>query len=235
MRQFTVFVVEDDDNIREVVRCTLEAFSYRVAQFKTAEEMFQSHDVPSVYILDIMLPGMDGIEALRRIRSTPATRAVPVVMLTAKSAEIDKVTGLDNGADDYIAKPFGVLELSARLRAVLRRAYPEERQSHILEASGLRADLDKRELTKDGLPVELTLKEYDLLAHLMRNADRVVPRDELLNTVWGYEFAGETRTLDMHIKSLRAKLDDDAEHPVYIKTVRGVGYRFVALAGEDRR
>ncbi len=227
MQKFTVFVVEDDDNIREVVRCTLEAFSYKVHQFKTAEEMLDCPVIPSAYILDIMLPGMDGIQALKRIKSTPATQRIPVVLLTAKTAEIDKVIGLDSGADDYIAKPFGVLELSARLRAVLRRSYPEERQHHIVEANGIRADLDKREMTKDGEPVELTLKEYDLLVLLMQNSDRVIARDELLNSVWGYEFAGETRTLDMHIKSLRAKLGDDAEHPTYIKTVRGVGYRFV--------
>lgn len=227
MQRFTVFVVEDDDNIREVVRCTLEAFSYKVHQFKTAEEMLACPVIPSVYILDIMLPGMDGIEALKRIKSAPATKRIPVVLLTAKTAEIDKVIGLDSGADDYIAKPFGVLELSARLRAVLRRSYPEQRQHHIVEANGVRADLDKREMTKHGEPVELTLKEYDLLVLLMQNSDRVIARDELLNSVWGYEFAGETRTLDMHIKSLRAKLGDDAERPTYIKTVRGVGYRFV--------
>ncbi len=227
MQKFTVFIVEDDDNIREVVRCTLEAFSYRVYQFKTAEEMFASPVAPSVYILDIMLPGMDGIETLKRIKNTPATQKLPVIMLTAKTAEIDKVIGLDNGADDYIAKPFGVLELSARLRAVLRRAYPQERQSHIIEANGIQANLDKREVTLAGAEVDLTLKEFDLLVLLMQNTDRVLSRDELLNTIWGYDFAGETRTLDMHIKSLRAKLLDDAGHPTYIKTVRGVGYRFV--------
>ncbi|MFA9379872.1 MAG: response regulator transcription factor [Acetanaerobacterium sp.] len=232
MQQFTVFVVEDDENIREVVRCTLEAFSYKVYPFRTAEEMFASGMIACVYILDIMLPGMDGIEALKRLKSAPATKKLPVIMLTAKTGEIDKVIGLDSGADDYIAKPFGVLELSARLRAVLRRAYPEDRQPHVVEKNGVSANLDKREVTKDGAPLELTLKEYDLLILLMQNAERVLSRDELLNTVWGYEFTGETRTLDMHIKSVRAKLGDDAEHPRYIKTVRGVGYRFVEMQGE---
>ncbi len=225
--QHTVFVVEDDENIREVIRCTLEAFSYKVRTFGSAEEMFDCGQSPSVYFLDIMLPGMDGIEALRRLKNSPATKKLPVIMLTAKGGEIDKVVGLDSGADDYIAKPFGVLELSARLRAVLRRAFPEEGQAHVIEKNNITVDLDKREATQDGNPLELTLKEYELLILLMQNSDRVLPRDELLNTVWGYEFAGETRTLDMHVKSLRAKLGDDADNPRFIKTVRGVGYRFV--------
>ncbi len=230
MEQYTVFIVEDDANIREVVRCTLEAFSYKVTAFENAEEMFGSGKTPSVYILDIMLPGIDGIEALRRIKGNPATKKIPVIMLTAKTSEIDKVTGLDSGADDYIPKPFGVLEFSARLRAVLRRAYPADEQVRQIERNNIKIDLDKHEVTKDGALIELTLKEYELLTLLMQSADRVVSRDELLNTIWGYEFVGETRTLDMHIKSLRAKLGDDAEHPRYIKTVRGVGYRFVEQA-----
>ena len=227
MEQYTVFVVEDEENIREVIRCTLEAFSYKVSAFESAEDMFASGKLPSIYILDIMLPGIDGIAALRRIKSSAATKKIPVIMLTAKTSEIDKVTGLDSGADDYIAKPFGVLEFSARLRAVLRRAYPADEQDRIIEKNGIQIDLDKHEVTKDEAPIELTLKEYELLTLLMQSSDRVVPRDELLNIIWGYEFVGETRTLDMHVKSLRAKLSDDAEHPKYIKTIRGVGYRFV--------
>lgn len=227
MEQVTVFIVEDDANIRELVRCTLEAFSYKVSAFESAEEMLAYGKTPSVYILDIMLPGIDGIETLRRLKSNPSTKKIPVMMLTAKTSEIDKVTGLDSGADDYLPKPFGILELSARLRAVLRRAYPANEQVRHIEKNGIKIDLDKHEASKDGEPLELTLKEYELLTLLMQSCDRVVTRDELLNTIWGYEFVGETRTLDMHIKSLRAKLADDAEHPRYIKTVRGVGYRFV--------
>lgn len=220
-----IFLTEDDANVRELVRCALSSFSYEVTCFENAEDMLEAAagSPPSLFILDIMLPGMDGISALRLLRANPATAAVPVLMLTAKSGEIDKVTGLDNGADDYIAKPFGILELAARVRAALRRrtAQPEPT---VLTHGALSIDCGRHQVTLRGEPVQLTLKEYDLLLCLMRNDRRVMTREDLLNLVWGYEFQGESRTLDMHVRSLRQKLGDNADAPLYIKTVRGVGY-----------
>ncbi|MDR3645458.1 MAG: response regulator transcription factor [Clostridia bacterium] len=221
-----IYLVEDDPNVSELIRCTLTSFSYEMKCFDSAEAMFEACDggrLPALFILDIMLPGMDGIRALRRLRESGETAGVPVVMLTAKSGEVDKVTGLDSGADDYIAKPFGVLELAARVRAVLRRR-PGMNVASVLSHKDIVIDCDRHMVFVGGEPVALTLKEFELLLCLMRNSQRVMTRDELLNLVWGYEFAGESRTLDMHIRSLRAKLGDDAEKPIYIKTVRGIGY-----------
>ena len=171
------------------------------------------------------MPGMDGLQALRLLKQERRTAGVPVIFLTAKSSEIDKVKGLDLGAEDYITKPFGLLELAARVRAALRRQPPE--RQHILRGGDIVIDVDDHAVTRAGQPLELTLKEFELLRILIANRERVVPREELLNEIWGYDFAGETRTLDMHIKTLRAKLGDDVEHPRYIKTIRAVGYKFI--------
>lgn len=233
-----IYLVEDDENIRELVRCTLESASFSLTAFETAEELFRclegNHERPDLILLDIMLPGIDGLEALKKLRASPGTEGIPVVMLTAKNSELDKVKGLDRGADDYIGKPFGVLELTARVRAVLRRGNqggkpdPED----IISGKDLKIDLRRHRVSRatDGKEesVELTLKEFQLLEFLAQNRDRVVPREELLNQIWGIDFAGETRTLDMHIKSLRAKLADSPDNPRYIKTIRGVGYFFLS-------
>lgn len=224
-----IFVTEDEDNIRELLRCTVESFGYAVECFETAEELLDrlKTTVPSLLLLDIMLPGMDGLTALQTIKQNPATAQVQVILLTAKSSEIDKVRGLDIGADDYITKPFGVLELSARIRAALRRRGVVYRPPEdLLRGQFVTLDNRNREVTADGQPVELTLKEFELLKLLM-SSDRVVGREELLSSIWGYDYVGETRTLDMHIKTLRAKLGDNAEQPRFIKTVRGVGYKFI--------
>lgn len=226
-----IYLTEDDENIRELVTCTLEAFGFTVNAFEYAESMLDefSREIPALILLDIMLPGMDGIEALKIIRKNPATKSVPVIMLTAKGTEVDKVKGLDNGADDYITKPFGVLELSARVRAALRRSgdiLDEQKGKNTIETHGISINTDTREVFVNNQKTDLTLKEFELLKSLVLNKDRVVTRDELLSTVWGFDYAGETRTLDMHIRSLRNKLNDDAENPRFIKTIRGVGYRF---------
>lgn len=226
-----IFITEDDDNIRELLRCTLESYGYRVQCFERAEAMLSAirQEIPDLILLDIMMPGMDGIEALRLLKSDSRTSPVPVIMLTAKSGEVDKVTGLDLGADDYITKPFGLLELTARVRAALRRNQASSSQGeNIVSASDITLNADSHEVLKDGKPLELTLKEFELLKLLILNSNRVVPREDLLGEIWGYDYMGETRTLDMHIKTLRAKLGDDAENPRYIKTVRSVGYKFIA-------
>jgi len=224
-----IYVVEDEDNIREVLLCTLEAFSYSTKGFSAAEAMLTSvaADKPELILLDIMLPGMDGIQALKLLKTNPSAAHIPVIMLTAKSAETEKVVCLDAGADDYITKPFGVLELSARVRAVLRRLKKHSGKAAALQYKDICIDSEKRTLTVAGTAVDLTLKEFELLYLLMENPDRVLQRDELLEAVWGFDFAGESRTLDMHIKTLRQKLCDNAENPRYIRTVRGVGYSIV--------
>ena len=206
-----IYAAEDDDNIREILRCTLESYGYEVEVFESAAPMLERmrQQLPDLVLMDIMMPEMDGMEALRRMKESVQTREVPVIFLTAKSSEVDKVRGLDLGAEDYITKPFGLLELAARVRA------------------DLVIDLDNHEVTQSGRHLDLTLKEYELLRILLSNSSRVVPRDELLGEIWGFDFVGETRTLDMHIKTLRAKLHDDVENPRYIKTIRSVGYKFI--------
>lgn len=223
-----IFVTEDEENIRELLRCTLESFGYDTECFECAEDLLlrMSTRLPELLLLDIMLPGMDGLEALRRIKRNPQTAGVPVLMLTAKSTEPDKVRGLDLGAEDYITKPFGTLELSARIRAALRRVKPASGEQRVLSGEFITLDALNHEVTARSEPVELTIKEFELLRLLMKNS-RVVTRDELLCGVWGEGYVGETRTLDMHIKTLRQKLLDNAEDAKYIKTVRGVGYKFI--------
>ena len=226
-----IYITEDDDNIRELLRCTLESYGYRVQCFDGAAGMFDAirGELPDLILLDIMMPGMDGMEALRTLKNDQRTGPVPVIMLTAKSGEVDKVTGLDLGADDYITKPFGLLELTARVRAALRRnPSGGGKGENILTAADITLNVDSHEVFRDGTPLELTLKEFELLKLLILNSNRVVPRENLLGEIWGYDYMGETRTLDMHIKTLRAKLGDDADNPRYIKTVRSVGYKFIA-------
>lgn len=223
-----IYVVEDDENIRDLMKIALEGFGYKIKTFETAEEALETFDkdLPDMAVFDWMLPGMDGVEAIAQIRKNSHKKDIPIMMLTAKDRELDKVQGLDMGADDYMTKPFGVLELAARIRSLLRRAKTEETVSeNICDFQGLSLNTDTREVTVNGKVVELTFKEYELLHYLISMRSRVVSRDELLNKIWGYDYTGETRTLDMHIKSLRHKLQD--EDNKYIKTVRGVGYRFM--------
>ena len=227
MSESLIYVAEDDDNIREILRCTLDSYGYATRVFDSAPQLLEAirEQLPDLILMDIMMPGMDGLQALRLLKQERRTAGVPVIFLTAKSSEIDKVKGLDLGAEDYITKPFGLLELAARVRAALRRQPPE--RQHILRGGDIVVDVDDHAVTRAGQPLELTLKEFELLRILIANRERVVPREELLNEIWGYDFAGETRTLDMHIKTLRAKLGDDVEHPRYIKTIRAVGDKFI--------
>lgn len=226
-----VYITEDDDSIRELVTVALSAYSYEVESFVSAEDCLAAvaKQVPDIFLFDIMLPGMDGVQAVKILREREETKNTPILMLTAKSAEIDKVFGLENGADDYLTKPFGIMELAARIKALLRRAgrTSVESASDKLTAGGITVNTSLREVSRDGQQVELTLKEYELLLYLLKNRSRVVSREELLTKVWGIDFVGETRTLDMHIGTLRKKLSDDADNAHFIKTVRGIGYRFI--------
>ena len=222
-----IYVIEDDENIRQLVATALQAFGYQVNAFETAGEGIAAleKETPDLMLFDIMLPDIDGVEAVRQIRKNPAYETLPIMMLTAKNSELDKVAGLDAGADDYLTKPFGILELKARVQALLRRT-ARNRRTSVRTGQDITLNCDTRDVTKGDAPLELTFKEFELLKLLMENSDRVMTRSELLNLVWGIDFEGETRTLDMHIRTLRQKLGDDAETPRYIRTVRGVGYRF---------
>ncbi len=218
-----IVIVEDDESIRTMLEYYFKSLNYQVCCFESGETMFDSLDMlePELFILDIMLPGMDGLEILRRLRQNSATGGTPAIMLTARAAEMDKVAGLEQGADDYIVKPFGLMELQARVKAVLRRTRtgaPVARRNLTFE--DLEIDLDAREVYRAGERVELTFKEFELLCLLVSRRGIVLTRDEILAQVWGYDYSGETRTVDMHIKFLRKKLGE-----TYITTVRGVGYK----------
>jgi two-component system alkaline phosphatase synthesis response regulator PhoP len=201
----------------------------KVTGFDDAVKMLEhvAKDRPDIILLDIMLPELDGLEALKRLKADDSTSPIPVILLTARSSEMDKVTGLDLGAEDYITKPFGVLELMARVRAALRHDTGSDAEAEKFEYNGLSLDAARHEVKLGGEKIDLTLKEFELLRLLMKNAGRVMRRDTLLDAIWGYGYAGETRTLDMHIRSLRRKLGDDADSSRFISTVRGIGYKFV--------
>lgn len=228
----TIYVIEDDDNIRDLIKVALESFGYRVLAFESAEDALKNfeQDLPDLAIFDWMLPGMDGITAVKKIRINEKIRDTPILVLTAKDKEFDIVVGLDCGADDYMTKPFGVLELSARIRNLLRRRSKDIKSSEVIGEGPVRLDKGTREVTLRGDKIELTFKEFELLAYLIGNKNRVVTRDELLNHIWGYDYDGETRTLDMHIRTLRQKLGEEAG--AMVKTVRGVGYRFMKVEEE---
>ena len=218
-----VFCVEDDDNIRELVIYTLETTGLKAKGFADGPAFMEAleFETPELILLDIMLPGEDGLELLKRLKSSAKTKNIPVIMVTAKGSEYDKVVGLDSGADDYVTKPFGIMELVSSIKAVLRRSVRTEERID-MEISGVHVNVKKHEVTVDGKAVALTLKEFELLEKLMRNQGIVLTRDQLLADIWGYDFDGETRTVDVHIRTLRQKLGEKGE---IIRTVRGVGYR----------
>lgn len=221
-----IYVIEDDESIRELLKAALEGFGYQIQAYEAAEPALEKMktEIPDLAIFDVMLPGMDGLSAIRLLRKDARLKHIPVICLTARDKEIDKVIGLDVGADDYITKPFGVLELTARIRSLLRRTGKEE-TTDIIRINDLTINQGTREVKQDGKPIELTFKEYELLLYLIEHDAKVVSRDELLNKIWGYEYDGESRTLDIHIRTLRQKLGDTGMD--CIRTVRSVGYRFV--------
>lgn len=223
-----IFVVEDDENIQEILKLSLESNGYEVELFDNAIDAILAikESAPDLSIFDVMLPQMDGITAVKKIRET--NTQMPILILSAKDSELDKIHGLDSGSDDYMTKPFGVLELCARVRTLLRRVQPK---SKVIRTNTLKIDKSTHVVEFNQKPLELTHKEYQLLLYLIENKDRVVERDELLNNIWGYDFMGESRALDVHIRSLRKKLNDDGDK--YIKTVRSVGYRFIEKEYDD--
>lgn len=220
-----IFCVEDDNNIRELVVYTLETTGFKARGFEDGSRFLEALalDTPELILLDIMLPGEDGISLLKQLKASVKTRDIPVIMMTAKGTEYDKVKGLDLGADDYVTKPFGMMELVSRVKAVLRRSRKSAVNAEDKIALGhIIMDVKKHEVSSDGKVVTLTLKEFELLKRMMKNPDIVLTRDQLLEDIWGYDFDGETRTVDVHVCTLRQKLGDAGEQ---IQTVRGVGYR----------
>lgn len=217
-----IFCVEDDRSIRELVVYTLLNTGFEAKGMENGEELFAAlkTEIPQLILLDIMLPDTDGIEILKTLREKKETKKIPVILVTAKGTEIDKVIGLDSGADDYITKPFGMMELISRIKAVLRRT--EDASAKELSYKSITINLTAHTVFADKMPVELTLKEFEVLVLLMKNIGAVLTRDTLLENIWGYDFDGETRTVDVHIRTLRSKLGASGD---IIETVRGVGYR----------
>ena len=223
-----IYCVEYDEGIRELISCALKSGGYEVKAFEKAVPFYEALKTrqPALILLDIMLPDEDGISILTNIKKNEVYSDIPVIMLTAKSSEIDKVTGLEAGADDYITKPFGVMELLSRIKAVLRRTKKDETTSNIISVGRLTLNFQKRLVKYDEKNVVLTFKEFELLAYLMQNQGIVLTREKLMEKVWGFDFEGESRTVDMHIKTLRQKLEQAGCVDI-IHTVRGVGYKIV--------
>ncbi len=223
---YEIYCVEDDDNIKELIVYTLGVTGFKARGLHDGKALSEALDdsensLPDLILLDIMLPGEDGISILRRLKEDMRCKAIPIIMLTAKGAEYDKVQALDLGADDYVTKPFGMMELVSRIKAVLRRASSYSKDDTV-RFGRLEISEKKRSVLADGEPVVLTNKEFELLNRLMRNPEIVLTREQLLDAIWGHDFSGESRTLDVHIATLRQKLGAAGE---VVETIRGVGYR----------
>ncbi len=219
-----IYFLEDDNSIRELVVYTMNSTGYDAVGFAKPAEFWAAmeQEMPSLVLLDIMLPEEDGLQILKKLRANPLTKKLPVMMLTAKDSEYDKVLGLDSGADDYVPKPFGMMELMARIKALLRRAGPQEPDDKEYILDKLYVSPSRHLVKVDGKEVSLTLKEFELLCFLLENDGMVLTRDKILARIWGYDFDGETRTVDVHVRTLRQKL---GECGAFIETVRGVGYK----------
>jgi len=231
-----ILTVDDEEHILELLKYNLEGNGYEVLQAETGEEALEMLGKESVdmVLLDLMLPGIDGLETLRTMRSNPNLKRMPVIMLTAKTEEIDTVLGLEMGADDYIGKPFGVHELTARIKAVFRRTAELSKlrgefheEDELIKIDDLVINRSTHEISIREESMELPLKEFELLYLLAKNKGRVFDREYLLEKIWGYDYYGETRTVDVHIRNLRKKIEMDDKNPKHIRTVRGVGYKFV--------
>ncbi len=223
-----IYVVEDDESIRELVVYTLQSTGFEVAGFENGNDFLNAvkTKIPELVLLDIMLPGQDGISILKQLRANSTTKKLPVIMVTAKGTEYDKVIGLDSGADDYVSKPFGMMELVSRIKALLRRTKnSDDEKDKVYTIGNLSLDAKKHIVKADGTEILLTFKEFELLYMLMKNQENVLTREQILARIWNYEYEGETRTVDVHVRTLRQKL---GEYGNMIETVRGIGYRIGA-------
>ncbi|MEG1718746.1 MAG: response regulator transcription factor [Clostridia bacterium] len=230
-----ILCVEDDVSICELLKCALEAGGNETRCANSAQEFYQilKETKPSLILLDIMLPDESGMDILKKLKADNQYKDLPIIMLTAKSSELDKVQGLESGADDFITKPFGVMELLSRVKAVLRRATPLKNNDTITY-KGLVLNTEMREATIDGALINLTYKEYELLHFLLLNIGMALSRDKIIENVWGYDYEGESRTIDMHIKTLRQKIiKASGNNDINIITVRGVGYKLEKIGGQD--
>ena len=224
-----ILIVDDEEHIIELLKFNLINAGYKVFYCNNGIDALEIAKIekPKLILLDLMLPGLDGFDVCKEVKKDKETQNTSIIMLTAKGEEIDKILGLELGADDYITKPFSVRELLARVKAVLRRTYPgAEIENNSYESQGLKIDFDRHEVFINNKKIELTLKEFDLLKILIKNRGKILQRETLLDKIWGYEYIGETRTVDVHIRYLRKKIEEDDKNPKFIETIRGVGYRF---------
>lgn len=225
----TIAIVEDESNIVELIKYNLDREGYRTISANNGRKGLEliKQELPDLVILDLMLPELDGLSVCKQLRSDAQTKSIPIIILTAKSEEADRVLGLEMGADDYVTKPFSPRELVARVRAVLRRSgAADEEEPEVIENGVIRIDLRQHIVKVRGVEVELTPKEFDFLKLLLLNPGRAFTREFLLEHLWGYEYFGDTRTVDVHVRRLRQKIEEDPANPEYLETVRGVGYRF---------
>ena len=227
MAEEKILVVDDEEHIQELIKFNLEKSGYKVICADNGIDAIKlaKEQLPQLMLLDLMLPGMDGLDVCKEIRKDSSMSNMPIIMITAKGEEIDKIIGLELGADDYITKPFSVRELVARIKAILRRTTMQLVEK-TFKVGNLAIDFGRHEVIKSESKIDLTLKEFELLEILIKNKGRVMTRDFLLDKIWGYEYLGETRTVDVHIRHLRQKIEEDDKNPAYIQTIRGIGYRF---------
>ena len=232
MNKEKVLIVDDEEHILELLKFNLSNSGYNVICASNGIDAVNiaKTEKPDLVLLDLMIPGMDGLDVCKEIKKNPETSKAAIIMITAKSEELDKILGLELGADDYITKPFSIRELLARVKAVLRRSVPDSNiESDIYEVDNLRVNFGRHEVFVDEKKIDMTLKEFELLENLIKNRGKILQRDTLLDKVWGYEYIGETRTVDVHIRYLRKKIERDDKNPKFIETIRGVGYRFNQL------
>ena len=230
MEKDRVLIVDDEEHIVELLKFNLENAGYTTITANNGIEAVELavKEEPDLILLDLMLPGIDGLEVCKSVKSNKSLSNTSIIMLTAKGEELDKILGLELGADDYITKPFSVRELLARVKAVLRRHRPivEAKEENLLDFGRLKVDFERHEVLIDNKKINMTLKEFELLEILIKNKGKILKREVLLDKVWGYEYIGETRTVDVHVRYLRKKIEEDDKNPKYIETIRGVGYRF---------
>jgi two-component system, OmpR family, alkaline phosphatase synthesis response regulator PhoP len=228
MSEEKILVVDDEDHIVELISYNLTSSGYKVITANNGLDAVRlaKEENPKLMLLDLMIPGLDGFDVCKAIRNDSETKDISVIMLTAKGEELDKILGLELGADDYMTKPFSIRELLARIKAVLRRTKVLGGSEEIFKANGIFINFDRREVIIQDKKIDLTLKEFELLEILVKNRGKILTRETLLDKIWGYEYVGETRTVDVHIRYLRKKIEVDDKNPRFIETIRGVGYRF---------